>query len=155
MVLSRRTVHCMRSGLYWECECECRTETGVVFDRSAMHDSSVPILPHDIQVGANKTWWKWMESYSRRRFSFPKDRLPAMSGIVWHYQMATKYVPILGLWERSFHQDLLWMRINKLVEGVDPTPHICLIFRLGLGYLVLMKFPSISGDRGETEMSLI
>ena len=123
MVLSRRTAHFMRSGLYWECDSECRTETGFVFDRSAIHDSSVPTLPHDIQVGANKTWWRWMESYSRRRFSFPKDRLPAMSGIVRHYQMTTKDVPILGLWERSFHQDLMWVRINKLVEGADPTPH--------------------------------
>jgi hypothetical protein len=124
LVLSHRTVHCMRSGLYWECRSECRTETGLVFDRSAKHQSSVPGLPQNIPIGATKTWWKWIESYSRRRFSFPKDRLPALSGIVQYYQTATKDVPILGLWERSFHQDLLWMRVTKLAEKIDdPTTH--------------------------------
>ena len=119
MVLSHRTVHCMRSGLYWECRSECRTETGLVFDRSAKHQSPIPVLPHNSPVEATKTWWKWIESYSRRRFSFPKDRLPAMSGIVQYYQTATKDVPILGLWERSFHQDLLWMRVAQVAEKVD------------------------------------
>ena len=123
MVLSHRTVHCMRSGLHWECRSEWRTETGVVFDRAAMHHSSMPILPHSIQTGVNKTWWKWMESYSRRSFTIPTDRLPAMSGIVRHYQMATKDVPVLGLWESTLHQDLLWMRIDKVSDEADPTPN--------------------------------
>ncbi|TVY36082.1 hypothetical protein LSUB1_G008233 [Lachnellula subtilissima] len=121
MVLSNRTVHCMKSGLYWECRSECRTEIGISFDRSTSKNSSIPILRDDPQNEANRTWWKWIESYSRRRFSFPRDRLPALSGIVRHYQRATKDTLVLGLWERSFNQDLLWMRIDKLVEGVDPT----------------------------------
>jgi Heterokaryon incompatibility protein (HET) len=122
MVLSHRIVHLMRSGLYWECRSECRTETGVVFDRSRVCRSSIPILPRSIQTGLNRTWWKWVESYSGRRFSFQKDRLPALSGIVRHYQMVANDVPILGLWENSLHQDLLWMRVERLVEGVDPAP---------------------------------
>lgn len=124
MVLSNRIVHCMRSGLYWECRSECRTETGLVFDRSAMHLGAIPILPDDSRLDMNITWWEWMESYSRRRFTFPEDRIPALSGIVRHYQTATKDVPILGLWERSLHQDLLWMRVTKWVEGVDRTPNL-------------------------------
>jgi Heterokaryon incompatibility protein (HET) len=123
LVLSHRTVHCMHTGLYWECRSECRTETGLVFDRSTKHQSSIPVLPDNIQIGATKTWWKWIEKYSRRRFTFEKDRLPALSGIVRYYQMATKDVPILGLWEGSFHQDLLWMRITKLTEKSEVTPH--------------------------------
>lgn len=124
LVLSHRTVHCMRSGLYWECRSECRTETGLVFDRLVTHQSSVPILAYNSIIGANKIWWKWIESYSRRHFSFPKDRLPALCGIIHHYQRATNDVPILGLWERSFPQDLLWMRIKTLTEMVDPTPQL-------------------------------
>lgn len=55
--------------------------------------------------------------------SFTNDRLPALTGIVHYYQMATKEVPILGLWERSLSQDLLWMRVTKLDEGVGTTPY--------------------------------
>lgn len=124
LVLSHRTVHCMRSGLYWECRSKCRTETGLVFDRLMKHQSLVPALPHNSQTGVNKIWWQWIESYSRRRFSFPKDRLPALSGIVQHYQRATKDVPILGLWESSFPQDLLWMRIKILTKVIDHTPNL-------------------------------
>jgi len=123
MVLSNRIVHCMNSGLYWECRSTCRTETGMKFDRSTMIKSAVAILPDDTQDGTNKIWWNWIESYAGRDFSFPKDRLPALSGIVQNYQHATKDVPILGLWERSFHQDLLWMRVDALVEGAEPTPN--------------------------------
>ena len=123
MVLSNRIVHCMKSGLYWECRSTCRTETGVQFDRSTVKNKSVAILPHDAQKGTNKTWWNWMESYSRRHFTFPRDRLPALAGIVRYYQAATKDIPILGLWESSFHQDLLWMRVEKLIDGVEPSPN--------------------------------
>ena len=122
LVLSHRTVHCMHSGLHWECKSEFRTETGLVFDRSSKHESIVPALPHETQILTNKTWWKWIEDYSARRFTFPTDRLPALSGIVQYYQMVTKDVPILGMWERSFHQDLLWVRISILAEKSDQTP---------------------------------
>jgi hypothetical protein len=108
MVLSNRILHLMRSRLYWECRSECRTETGLVFDQAMRYYGSIPILPDNIQIGAIEIWWKWIESYSRRCFSFPEDRLPALSGIVRHYQVATKDIPIRGLWERSLHQDLLW-----------------------------------------------
>lgn len=51
-----------------------------------------------------------MADYSRRQFTFTKDRLPAMAGVIQHYQAITGDVPILGLWEKSFPQDLLWAR---------------------------------------------
>jgi hypothetical protein len=55
-----------------------------------------------------------MEDYSGRRFSILKDKLPAIAGIVQYYQTATGDTPILGLWERSLHRDLLWMRVGRL-----------------------------------------
>jgi hypothetical protein len=65
-----------------------------------------------------------MESYSQRRFTFSKDRFRAMAGIVQYYQAATGDVAVLGLWEGSLHQDLLWMRIRKLPDKEDFTPHL-------------------------------
>ncbi|TVY21320.1 hypothetical protein LARI1_G003076, partial [Lachnellula arida] len=126
MVLSNRVVHCMKSGLYWECKCAYQTETGVKFDRSAVNENSLAILPHEAQMGTetNKIWWNWMESYSQRRFTFPTDRLPALAGITRYYQLATKDIPILGLWESTFHQDLLWSRVSFIPDGVPPIPNV-------------------------------
>jgi hypothetical protein len=123
LVLSHRVLHCRRSELYWECRSGCQIETGLVFDRLPRYRGSFPALPPSIQMGATSIWWKWMESYSQRYFSFPKDKLPGLAGIVQHYQMATKDVPILGMRKSSFHQDLLWMRIGKLAGGANLSPH--------------------------------
>ena len=127
MVLSRRTVDLMSSGLYWECRGESRTETGLTFDPSSMSLSVSPIVPRDLPHFGGSwswTWCKWKESYSRRNFTFQKDRLPALAGITRHYQQVTKSVPILGLWKNFLTDGLLWMRSQKAVQGegtVDPT----------------------------------
>jgi hypothetical protein len=158
LVLSHRTVHCMRAGLYWECRSECRTETGLVFDRATNHQSSVPILPEKGQHTTTKTWWKWIESYSRRRFSFSKDRLPALIGIIQYYQKATNDVPILGLGEGTFCQDLLWMRVTKLAEEVDPAPNEKFNFPswtwLSCAYGISYDFwrPSAGGDASDQKL---
>jgi Heterokaryon incompatibility protein (HET) len=111
MVLSHRIVHFMRRGVYWQCKTNFKTEEGVSFDAKAMRNTFLPI-PHETSTGLNKFWWRWMENYSKRCFTFPKDRIPAMAGLIQHYQALTGDVPILGLWENSFHQDLLWVREN-------------------------------------------
>jgi hypothetical protein len=39
--------------------------------------------------------------------------------------MATNDIPVLCLWKTSLYQDLLWMRLERLVEGVDPiSPYL-------------------------------
>ena len=72
----------------------------------------------------NNAWWRWMENYSRRQFSYQTDKLPAMAGIVQYYQTAAGDTPVLGLWERSLHQDLLWMRIGRLTDEEAITNHL-------------------------------
>lgn len=126
MVLSNRIVHCMKSGLYWQCRCAYQTETGVQFDRSALHENLLAILPHDAQMRTetNEIWWNWIESYTQRHFTFPTDKLPALAGITRYYQLVTKDIPILGLWESTFHQDLLWNRATHITDGVEPIPNV-------------------------------
>ncbi|TVY24889.1 hypothetical protein LHYA1_G005845 [Lachnellula hyalina] len=126
MVLSNRIVHCMKSGLYWQCRCAFQTETGLKLDRSAVNENSLAILPHDAQIRTetSKIWWNWMENYTRRHFTYPIDRLPALTGITRHYQVATKDVPILGLWESTFSQDLLWRRDTMIPpDEFEPIPN--------------------------------
>ncbi|KAH7370075.1 heterokaryon incompatibility protein-domain-containing protein [Rhexocercosporidium sp. MPI-PUGE-AT-0058] len=115
MVLSHRILHCMSSSLLWQCKTYFRSEMGLTFDYST------PAMRHNLfsaldskSTEMNRYWWTWMESYSRREFTFPSDRLPAMAGLVRHYQATSQDEPMLGLWERSFTQDLLWMRLGGL-----------------------------------------
>ena len=63
---------------------------------------------------SHKVWWKLIEDYSGRAFTFRKDRLPAMAGLISYFQEATNDLPCLGMWKRTFHQDLAWMRIERL-----------------------------------------
>jgi len=113
-VLSRRKVHCMRPGLYWQCRTCCKTESGVIFDPVSMRHSTIPIFSPKTPAGPTKIWWKWMESYSRRDFSFSSDKVPAIAGIMRHFQNSTGDTPVLGLWRRTLPQDLLWMRVGDL-----------------------------------------
>ncbi|KAK0101685.1 hypothetical protein ONS95_006842 [Cadophora gregata] len=116
MVLSHRILHCMTSGLFWQCKTHSRFEMGLVFDYSApgmRYTLSGALLDRGTR-SMHRHWWTWMTSYSERQFSFPRDRLPAMAGLVRHYQSASNDKPMLGLWERSFTQDLLWMRRGAL-----------------------------------------
>jgi hypothetical protein len=124
MVLSHRTVHFMCSELYWQCRCEGRTESGLVFDETSSGLGSLPVHSPSIQCPPNTIWWKWMESYSRRHFSFPNDRLPALAGIVQHYERIVGHLPILGMWRQSIHQDLLWMRSGDLLHKAHKLSNI-------------------------------
>ncbi|KAH6721524.1 heterokaryon incompatibility protein-domain-containing protein [Leptodontidium sp. MPI-SDFR-AT-0119] len=154
MVLSHRILHCMRSSLFWQCKTHFKTETGLTFDYST------PAMRHNLFSALDPTskdmhrnWWTWMESYSRREFSFPSDRLPAMAGLVHHYQAASRDEPMLGLWERSFTQDLLWMRQGPLSKTSAIT-HVSNIPSWSwLACPAILKFDNwgLSEDKSEKE----
>ncbi|PVH76440.1 hypothetical protein DL98DRAFT_517907 [Cadophora sp. DSE1049] len=115
MVLSHRTLNCMHSALFWQCKTHLRTDSGLVLNCSAPSiRQSISGAPDATTTEMHRYWWTWMESYSERQFTIPDDRLPAMAGLVRHYQTASNDEPMLGLWKRSFTQDLLWMRRGTL-----------------------------------------
>jgi len=104
MVLSNRIVHCMKSGLYWQCRCAFQTETGLKLDRSAVNENSLAILPHDAQIRTetSKIWWNWMENYTRRHFTYPIDRLPALAGIIGIIKLLLRMFRSLVFGKASF-----------------------------------------------------
>ena len=115
MVLSHRVLHCMHSTLFWQCKTHLRTDSGLMLSCSSASEShNTPGLLDPLIAATHTNWWQWMESYSERQFTEPNDRLPAMAGLVRHYQIANDDEPMLGLWKRSFTQDLLWMRRGTL-----------------------------------------
>jgi len=156
-VLSHRTVHCMRSELHWQCRSSYQTETGIIFDPVTMRHKAIPILDPKKPTALDKTWWRWMENYSGRRFSIPKDKLPAIAGIVQYYQTLTGDTPILGLWERSFHKDLLWMRVGRLTEREDITtrlPNIPSWSWLSCPEKISFDFWSTWGDEDDPDVDI-
>jgi hypothetical protein len=113
-VLSHRIVRCVQSELYWSCNDGCQTESGVSFPPTANLTWNIPVLNLKDTSDSHKIWWKIIEDYSGRAFTFRKDRVPAMAGLVSYFQDATNDLPCLGMWNRTFHQDLAWMRIERL-----------------------------------------
>ncbi|KAM7191943.1 HET domain protein [Naviculisporaceae sp. PSN 640] len=53
-------------------------------------------------------WYRMMEDYSKRQFTFEKDRLPALAGIVDVFQRDNDDEPLLGLWREDLLNGLLW-----------------------------------------------
>ena len=118
-LLSRRMVSCMSSEWHWECVCELASETGACFPQVVTpHTTSSHALPRlkldATVVEQGHVWRSWIENYSKRRFTFWGDRLPALLGIMQLYGTSTGDEPMLGLWKRTLQEDLLWLRVGEL-----------------------------------------
>ncbi|KAI0400507.1 heterokaryon incompatibility protein-domain-containing protein [Xylaria palmicola] len=118
-VLSHRVVHCMCSELHWQCMSCYHTESGATFgtlDEGSARQELRRLNAETPIPQPERVWWSWMANYSKRNFTFWTDRLPALAGIVQHYEDATGDKPVLGLWERSLPQDLLWIRLGSISD---------------------------------------
>lgn len=135
MILSPRVVHFTKKELLWECKtvgtCQCPqppTFNNIFFKKAhyqAQNSSRIS--------GANTTlahqWHKIIESYSRLKLSFLRDKFPALSGLA--QQMSKKRGPevryLAGLWSNSLLTDLLWTAayvwslhaIDRILQGYE------------------------------------
>ncbi|SPJ74252.1 uncharacterized protein FTOL_03982 [Fusarium torulosum] len=109
----------IRSEIYWQCKCSYRTQSGQNLDPLEVFRE--PGDFHDNPARREeRMWYEWIEDYSSRNFTFPNDKIPAMSGIVNHYHKITGQTPILGLWKESFAEGLLWVRLGTLTDPCAP-----------------------------------
>ena len=114
-LLSRRMVSCMHSELHWECMKSYRTETGAYFEQIKWNICNVLSFNQEVlKTQQHSIWRSWMKDYSKRNFTYWKDRLPALSGLTQYYQNVTGDVPLLGLWKSSLVEDLLWVRLGQI-----------------------------------------
>ena len=125
-VLSRRLVQVINSELQWRCRSKLYWESGTVYkDGERMH-GSVPVFDfnslgsneHDA-VLLNQIWSEWMESYSSRKLTFEKDRLPAIAGLTLWYKALTGDTPCLGLWRLFLHEGLGWGATSEVQQGAQ------------------------------------
>ena len=113
-VLSHRIIQCVQSELYWRCNQGCQTESGLLLPITADLSWNVPVIDFEDMSGSHKQGWRLVEDYSGRSFTFGKDRLPAIAGLISYFRETTNDLPCLGMWNNSFHLDLAWMRAGRL-----------------------------------------
>jgi Heterokaryon incompatibility protein (HET) len=114
-LLSHRMISCMGNEVHWECGETYKTDHGAEFHHLALDVRGIPRLHQSsLNLQREGVWRSWMTNFSRRQFTFWKDRLPALSGIVQYYENTTGDLPFLGLWKSSLLQDMLWIRSGPI-----------------------------------------
>ncbi|KAE8328693.1 heterokaryon incompatibility protein-domain-containing protein [Aspergillus sergii] len=90
--LSNRVVHFAEDQLFWACRERVRSEDGTYDARHSniMYDFST-------KESAHESWWTWVEAYSRRTLSKPRDKFAAMAGLTKNFQYETGCEPAAGL----------------------------------------------------------
>ncbi|KAJ3540059.1 hypothetical protein NM208_g5227 [Fusarium decemcellulare] len=118
-LLSPRVISCMQAEVHWQCRGHYQTEGGLGFEPKEMlqlesyvrtpslHPS---LLGNDLWCRA--TWRLIAENYSMRKFTYERDRVPAIAGITGYFASLMDDTPILGLWKRSIAIDLAWLAIE-------------------------------------------
>jgi hypothetical protein len=120
-VLSRRIVQFPQAELQWRCRTEWLTEFGASYEPLSLIYRSPPFLPLSIREYWHAIWWKWVEGYSLRELTVQTDLVPAIIGLIRHYETITRDESVLGLWKSSLAQDLLWMRTGTISESTKTT----------------------------------
>lgn len=117
-ILSKRCVYFTDSQMYWQCHSKQYSEDGLAMpcqETMALARNNFMSIksPSDI-------WWKWIQAYASRRFTYSSDKLAAFAGVTKMYQDATGHYPLVGLWQQSIMNDLLWsVRNGPKVNGVS------------------------------------
>ncbi|KAF5707224.1 hypothetical protein FGLOB1_7055 [Fusarium globosum] len=125
-VLSKRILHFGASYLLWECS-ELKTteanpnssEPKLYGYRNEEFVSVFRNLENQQQDDLITLWYQFVEAYSGTNFSFYRDKLPALSGIVERIQSRFPQDYIAGMWESSIPQGLLWIGWG----GQEPKVH--------------------------------
>ncbi|KAI5460770.1 heterokaryon incompatibility protein-domain-containing protein [Mariannaea sp. PMI_226] len=119
-LLSRRVVSCTQSGVRWQCRTCYQTQSGLVFEPKDMQSIDFRVRTPSLHPNLHQnyrwcraTWQLIVKNYSNRRFTYEKDRVPAIAGITKYFAAALDDTPLLGLWKRSFIEDLAWLRLSR------------------------------------------
>jgi hypothetical protein len=120
-------VHFYNEELVWSCfgqeRCECRLMTGTSSFGSfrRLLSSTTPDEPsseHNLLV----EWPKLVEQFTSKGLTYPKDRLPALSGLA---TLAHEKTPasqyLAGMWSADMAYSLLWASDHAVAEEIE-TP---------------------------------
>ncbi|KAK0744389.1 heterokaryon incompatibility protein-domain-containing protein [Apiosordaria backusii] len=113
-MLSPCTVHFNDEELVWSCfgqqRCECRwiagaSESGHFRRLLLTAGNPSPELERNLLI----EWPKVVEEFTTKGLTYPKDRLPALSGLATLLQEKTTSRYLAGLWSEDMAYSLLWI----------------------------------------------
>ena len=78
------------------------------------------IATEDAYKEAMTLWREMVDSYSSTQLTFPKDTLPAISGLASLLGSATKDKYLAGLWSRDLPLGLCWIALHSEPRKVGP-----------------------------------
>jgi hypothetical protein len=121
--LSRRMVCFDDNQLLWKCTSKHESEDGLrVVSKATPSTGTWNVWACLAQLGRGEPsyafWYKMMEDYSGRKFTFEKDKLPALAGIVEVFKEHVDDAPLVGLWRRDILDGLL-SRADEPAERVS------------------------------------
>jgi hypothetical protein len=125
--LSSRVLHFGAFEMAFECDfhnrCECNTYSEVHARQYSTHvirKFRTEIFTNEPSTAALFTWYPLVEEYTKRRTTFPSDRLPAIQGLATLFSKALSITYIAGSWlDRPF--SLAWQPYNG-AGRVDGCP---------------------------------
>lgn len=125
-LLPNRVLYCTRPETQWQCRGCHRTEAGVLFDEDtpSKHHGLKAFYLLGPPAELHKAWCQWMEDYSQRTLTFPRDRFAALAGIVQQYAERSNHKHLLGSWEETLLKDLLWIRCGEVEELPNMLPGV-------------------------------
>lgn len=105
--MARRCIIFNDDEVVWECregfKCECkRTGSEDLYKPSVMKSK----VPED----RDNIWLAMVEDFSWTKFTFLKDRLPALAALASHLKTSTDAEYLAGLWRMDLLPQLLWER---------------------------------------------
>lgn len=117
-ILPQRLAFCMHPETHWGCQAGYQTQSGLVFAPDQMLSSGTPWMraATAAATASTKAWDMIVQNYSRRGFTFPRDRIAALAGITQFAAGQNGDRAVLGLWERAFCRGLAWIRLDDVPE---------------------------------------
>lgn len=129
-ILARRLIVFGAEEMQWRCRtttaCECRSNYFVDSDwPKALSEEDEPISREQRKNDVLTMFQYWrngvVRRYGARLLTYPRDILPALSGIAQRVARVTGGTYVGGMWLETLLFDMCWQ--NTFVEGVEPFCH--------------------------------
>lgn len=127
-LLSVRIVEFTLEEIRWECKterrCECQEDDKRAAPTRRMQVSRLS-LAFDTNMG--QAWPDLVSSYTAMAITYPRDRLPALSGLAHHFygvkgDLHTASGYLAGIWKEDLLASLVWYIQPHMFIGPDDKP---------------------------------
>ncbi|KAI4641687.1 hypothetical protein J4E93_007785 [Alternaria ventricosa] len=115
-LLPSRSLHFGSANMFWRCpDGISHEERRKGWTHLYTLDAVVPSIRLPIGAALGKdAWFQLVLDYTSRGITYPKDKFPAISGVMTVLQRMTGDIPAAGLWRRNF---LKWLLAGRVFEG--------------------------------------